>query len=631
MQTTKIKTESKSKVEDKKTSLNGSGDTNYKINFNNDVITIFEELRQMFNPKYDISLQLLSAKEIEKHLNKLFKNFVFNVFEVDSETSKRLIMKFADPKYWNGPKNESELAILNDILSCGILTCKDDKVIEANKKTKITLEAKIKNQIFSKGDEYIFNGKLRAVKISIKSKDKKNLINRNIFTIPGINIDDKLSRNKLYKRMAIGAKIKSLPEYKSIDCSKDGFYKTLDLNLILSICKLIDESFDYLDSDTSFLYKASNTYYNKIYNVEDMYNLLNVSFLGEKESVIPKEIAMLIIECIITATHVQVSTTLNNNYYEEMKRFYNEFNALKENKSPKYRAIEKNNRFLEHFNSVKVDNGIDIEKFFKIENEFIRLEESLGIKNFLNKKANLVFKKINQKNLNFIYNADKNDIYVNIDDPTTFCMGIAHYLDYTLGNKKPLSMEPEFKILAFEYKNLLENDLHSNTIDAHSIQIYKQKRHIYHTPTEIWSRCFELYLSIANNIEGGLLHSKEYMTICNGYPKINDKLINTIINYFSNIIEVIPKINTSTIEVSGLRVDTTGINNEERICSEEIIAVEEAAATSVEVSHDGDGSNYFFRLIEVALSSSNQTTQIKKRRRRKVSNIDINATQVKFF
>ena len=597
---------------------------NSKISFDSDVMSIVESLRKKFNPCHNISLQVLTAKEIEKGLNKMFSKFVFNVSEVDSETSKRMVAKFTDPKYWYYTKEENERAILNDILSCETLICKDDIVMEPKKKTKIMLKSKVDSRMFSTQKEYIFDGKIKAVKIMIKSKDKKNLIGRSIFSIPGIYIDDELCRDKLFKRMTIGGKIKSLPEYKNVDLSEDGLYKALDFNFILSFCRLIEETFNYIDEDTSFLYNANNTYYNKVYSVEDMYNLLNVSFLGEKESAASKDMAELIVESAIAVTNNQVNLSLNTIHNRESNIFFKRISCSTEDKLPKYKAIERNNRFISYFDSVEVDNNIDTTKFFEIENEFVKLNESLQLKTPLSEKANLVFKDNGQQDFDFIYESKKKKIYININKPNTLCIGLANYLDYNLSNKQTLSMETEFKVVAFQYRNCLEDTANSDDTSLNSLSVYKSKKNIFHSPTEIWARCFEIYLHIGNNIRGNIIHSKEHMTICNGYPKINEDLLNRIINYFNNIFEVTPCIDTSNMATS-----FPNTNNSFSI-GEEGRAAQEAAVTSIDIADKGLGSNYFFKIIEEALNSSNQEVKIKKRRK-KVVNFTDRVTQMTFF
>lgn len=124
------------------------------------------------------------------------------------------------------------------------------------------------------------------------------------------------------------------------------------------------------------------------------------------------------------------------------------------------------------------------------------------------------------------------------------------------------------------------------------------------------------------------------MTLKNGYPKLNEDLLSRIKIYFENIFTIEDSLNTTTpraeqvllsyiipnnennreIEQSEDEISTTIQNN----ITENIISTIEPTEIISEIvpEHNGDGANYFFRIVHEALATMPTGNKPKKRHRK---------------
>lgn len=604
-----------------------------KINFDDDCKLILEKLLKNNNPEYGLVMQALTAKEIQSIIQQNFSIFQFEVSDIESITSERISGKFAPSRYVKEPKNSDTKTFLDDIYNCDDIVIKDeDKKSWSRSKVKIGI--KEGSKYYTNKKEYLVGNTPKGIKISIK-KDGKTLLDRPIFTIPGVSIDD-CSKNMLYKNIAIGGKYRSLERYESADYIEDNMYKILDLNYVLATCLLLENCYKYVDTDPGFLYNSENSYYNLEYTVDDFKRLMDVSFLTKKTAELDSKIESLICECAIAVTHMQTSELLAEVYEKNLEREYSKSFETKKNIPEKIKAVMRNNRFLESFKLVELDESVDIEKFYLVENEFSIIKELLELNRFIKGDGEIRFRRLGQHKSAGLYYPHTNCICIDINNPNSFIHELGHLIDNKLLGNRLASNDSSFRLIAINFKRALEQKLTSIS-DEKIANSYKRKRGYYHTPTEIFAKAFEMYMVLTKKMVSSLLPNKELLVFENGYPDADESLMNKINEYFSKIFEVEENINTTTsgAEQTIITLTEAAATVEENIdVEEENIVEENNDRIAIEPVHDGDGANFIFRIIQEALIDENGVNYRPQRRRRlnrRPLTEDTSASQMTFF
>lgn len=621
-----------------------------KINFDSVCSEIVEKLIDYNKPNYSIAIQALPAKEIQAIIQRNFSILEFEVSEIEVLTSERLARKFGPGRYNKEPENDKTKSFLDDMLSN-----EDIIVDEENKKswskTKVKVSINKSSMFYTSDKEYSIGNTPKGIKIKIK-KDGRDILERPLFTIPGVKIDS-CTKNIPYKNIAIGGKYKCLERYESSDYAKDNIYKVLDLNYIVAICKLLESCYKYIDRDTSFLYNSKNSYYGLEYTIEDFNNLIDVSFLANHKTALNKKIESLICECSIAVTHVQSSEILMESYEREIDNEYSKSFETKKNIPQKIKAVMKNNNFLESFNMVELDETVDIEKFYMIENEFMLAKEKLNLDRFINKNGELRFKRLGQHRANGLYYPHSKCICVDLNNPSSFMHQIGLFIDNSICQNGNASSNPDFRLIAVEFKKELEkeaNTLSESEDDKKIVNSYKRKRAYYHTPTEIFARSFEMYLIISKNMTSSLLPTAEILCLENGYPRPSERLMTRVTEYFNEIFNIENNINTTISNAEAMLISFNEVattiepRNITEIIQEDNIednnepnnntVDSNVICSDIEPAHDGDGANFIFKIIQDA-TANESGARYKTRRRpklnRKPLDEDATASQIAFF
>lgn len=611
-----------------------------KINFDSNCSEVVEKLIDYNKPDYSIAIQALPAKEIQSIIQRNFSILQFEVSEIEVVTSERLSTKFGPGRYNKAPENDTTKSFLDDVLSCeDILIDEENKKSWSKTKVKVSIN---KNSMFYTSDkEYSIGNTPKGIKIKIK-KDGKDVLERPLFTIPGVKIDS-CTRNIPYKNIAIGGKYKCLERYESTDYAKDNIYKVLDLNYIVAICKLLESCYKYIDKDTSFLYNYRNSYYGLEYTIDDFRKLIDVSFLANHKTILDEKIESLICECSIAVTHIQSSEMLTESYERELDNEYSKSFETKKNIPQKIKAVMNNNNFLESFNMVELDETVDIEKFYMIENEFMLVKEKLNLDRFINKNGELRFKRLGQHRANGLYYPHSRCICVDLNNPSSFIHQIGLLIDNSICQNGNASSNPDFRLIAVEFKKELEKEanlLSENEENKKIVNSYKRKRAYYHTPTEIFARSLEMYLIISKNMTSSLLPNAEILCLENGYPRASERLMARINEYFSEIFNIENNVNTTASNAEAILISfneaaaTVDFNSVTEIIQEDNIVDGNFESSDIEPAHDGDGANFIFKIIQDAMTDESGV-RYKTRRRpklnRKPLDEDANASQIAFF
>lgn len=617
-----------------------------KINFDGDIAEAIEKLIEQNREDFNIAMQVLPAKELKSYLQKRFKLLQFEVAELESETSKRLSYIFTPKRYNEKPTNDDTVTFLDDLLSHDDIIVSDEEKTSWGKR-KVKLSINESSELYTSDKVYQVGNTPKGVKITIK-KDNIELLKRPIFTIPGIELAT-YTKDFLYRGVAIGGKFNGLDRYESGDYAADNKYKVLDLSYFMAICILLENCYMYMDQDTSFMYNSNASYYGLEYTVEDFENLLNFKFLTNQKVDIPEKIKYLICECALAVTHTQMSNILLEEYNKESSSIYAKAFNTKKNIPEKIKAVMRNNNFLELFSYVELDENVDVEKFYLVENEFEIIKNLFKLDRFIKSDAELRFKRLGKHRQSGLYYASTNCICIDIDSPSSFIHELAHLIDNKLMYNQVASLSNEFRLIAIEYRRelekqaelLLDTEVIANLTDD-EIELnkaiskeYKRKKMNYHTPTEIFARAFEIYLVKCKNMISSFLPNVESMILRNGYPALTDSLINKINTYFSNIFELEENINTTSDDVSDTLISNIILNEHTSNEEDNVNILESNNEESNITSLDGeDGSNLIFRIVEDVTNNENGP-RYNSRRRRKLNRNAVSeeslASQLTFF
>lgn len=600
-----------------------------KIDFSSDANENVSKLIERGILNLSLAVQVLPAKELESFLQKRFNLIKIKVSELEVETTKRLIGAFTPRRYNQKPAVvDPEKSFLEDLLNLDdIVINEEDKIAWGTKKVKLSLSED--SEFFTKAKSYSVGNTPKGVKIEVFMSDGKPLLKKPIFTIPGLKIDES-TKNSLYRNIAIGGKFNCIERYESKDYSRDNMYKVLDLDYLMSLLNILENCYMYVDQDTSFLYNRQNSFYNLDYTIEDFENILNLKFLTQKNLNIPSKTQHIICESALAITHSKMSYALSEKYMEETKNIYNKSFKKKNNVSDNAKAVMANSSFLELFSSVELDEDMDIEKFYLIENEFEKLKDLLQLQRFINKDAEIKFKKLRKQN--GLYFKEQNCICVNTENQSSFIHEIAHLIDSKLYSNYLASMSPDFRILAIKYIQQLEQN--AEHLESSKLKEYKKARMNFHTPTEVFARAFELYLCKIKRLSTSFITEEANMTIENGYPELDSNLLNMIQNYFSNIIDLNSNVNIATNE-SDENLIISNIPSESTEFTENQVTdnQEDTEDENITIIEDENGVNFIFKIVQDA-RSNNQNVRYSSRRRRLnkgAVNEDGLASQLAFF
>lgn len=600
----------------------------HNVNFDGDLHEVINELLLQNNPNYSLGIQMLPAKEIENLLQKNFRFLKFDVKEVESETSKRIGAYIAPERYMNKPTSDEDKTFLEELQNSGDILIEEGVDTIRWSKTKCKFRFNKESEFYTTDKEYSVGNTPKAIKINIIRNDGKTLLKRPIFTIPGLFINNNIGES-LVRNIAIGGNIPTFGSYYSKDYSKDNLYKIMDLNYLVSLCKVLEMCVQYIDKDPGFLYNKDCSYYNIEYTIEDMFNLLEIGYLVEHKKFMSAKSMSLLCECVIAVTHIRDSEILIKKYQKDLNTQYARAFETKKNIPNKTKSVMKNNRFLENFSFVELDELTDIDKFYLIENEFTLIKEASNIDKYINKNAEIRFRRLGQHKSSGLYYPAQKCICVDINSPQSFMHELAHHIDNTI-SARPVSLDADFRMIAITYKKALESTFKEEE-SKEVCNYFKRKKSYFHTPTEIFARCLELHLIRNKRIVSSLLPVENDLTLRNGYPKTNEEFLNRINTYFEKIITIEEALNTTVSRAEQVLLSYGVCNDTERsfnvdtvdsnTVSDIVDSVTEVAATTIGLGgivpeHDGEGANYFFKIVDEALETIIVANRPKKRRRK---------------
>lgn len=350
-----------------------------------------------------------------------------------------------------------------------------------------------------------------------------------IYTVLGINIEDRF--------------IKNVYRYPSIICKS----KIIDATLLYGILKLCDEVYDYalnnkelITSEKFEKISCYNTCYEES-NIEDVLNFVSLT-KGSLNCVKGFSnfdiVAKLILDIALLLQNEDYNIELTSKYNSETNTECARAFETKKNIPAKVLNVMNRTSFLQDFRYVEIDSDTDLKKFHTIEREWKRVKGSINIQSNNNElKPELRFKKLGKHKALGLYYPRLRCICVDITSPASFMHEFGHYIDNTYSSGQ-LSMEMDFYLIIKAYKKAYEIGI--KEIEQEDIKLYQylnRKKKYFFTPTEIFARCFEMFL-VNRGLSTSLLRQKSDFELQIGYPKFDNEFYDMLDEYYSNIINL---------------------------------------------------------------------------------------------
>ena len=216
-------------------------------------------------------------------------------------------------------------------------------------------------------------------------------------------------------------------------------------------------------------------------------------------------------------------------YYRDLEKTYAKSYMLKKTTTNKIQQAMSKSLFNDYFGFVEFDMDTDIAKAEEIALEFKAVKESYFPA--VDSNANAIrFRKLGQHKALGLYYPSLACLCVDIHSPSSLIHEYGHLIDYCYGG---LSEKKEFtavrKLYLEQFDKALEKD---EALQKKMKSGCKYNRAYYTMPTEIFARCFELYVSQCLGVRNSIVPS----TFENpGIYPANVKMLSLISQYFSSL------------------------------------------------------------------------------------------------
>lgn len=393
------------------------------------------------------------------------------------------------------------------------------------------------------------NFRLKVIKVT-----DKNLINNiskmfaNRDEVPvyeGTLTDNDGNAVELYILPTVKIAAKNRKYYFRLPSPKDR-KRILDINYLYGVLKVFDIVYDEVKENPSIYLSRKFQHisiFKESYSEGIFYGILEILFKSNLglyciKGINPRfyiSVLKLIVDVIAIMQNVDLNIELAEKYNSDTNSECARAFETKKNIPQKILKVMKNTTFLKDFSYVELDEDTDISKFHLIEKEWIKVKKALNLEKYLDSiKPELRFKKLGKHRALGLYYPTLNCICVDITSPSSFLHEFGHFIDYT--NKKgQYSLKYEFFPLIEEYKKSYNSYILKNR-NSEAAYLTRKKNYFF-TPTEIFARCFEIYL-VNKGVKNSFLKEKENLIVSLGYPEINNYFLDLINNYFDKIIKI---------------------------------------------------------------------------------------------
>ena len=179
--------------------------------------------------------------------------------------------------------------------------------------------------------------------------------------------------------------------------------------------------------------------------------------------------------------------------------------------------------FKDHgFSFVEFDNETDLEKVAAIEEEWALLYKDLPK---VQTKTDLRFRKLGNHKATGLYYPTQHSLCVDIRDVSAMLHEYGHLLDYEYSDGT-ISLSEDFRSMVKRYRAnmaMLKPDSYVN-----------KKKMYYGTPTEVFARGFEIYMS--GKTESSFLKDKQAYETDDAYKCFDDQMRFELVTFFDNLL-----------------------------------------------------------------------------------------------
>lgn len=252
--------------------------------------------------------------------------------------------------------------------------------------------------------------------------------------------------------------------------------------------------------------------------------------IGDEEGYIPIDDLHYFIESVVklsfeTEQNGIRTAQLYNNINREHAKSYQTKRGI-----PQYILEEmKNSQFNDCFGYVEIDEDCDVEKVKVIAEQF-NLFKKQYLRTFDFSSVSLRFRKLGNHKASGLYYPHINCLCVDFRTPSSFIHEVGHCIDHLLGDRGDLSQKGDFYGVYYRYKELLYMKMWDNEGGCKERLSGNTKYNMeyYLTPTEVFARCWEIYITRVLGLDFTLCKQDEEDSFA--YPR--DKELEEYVKYY---------------------------------------------------------------------------------------------------
>lgn len=221
-------------------------------------------------------------------------------------------------------------------------------------------------------------------------------------------------------------------------------------------------------------------------------------------------------------------------YYESLsKEHARSFQNKKESNFPQKTLREmEESRFNNWFGFVEIDELCDLEKVRTLCEEFSAFKETY-LKGLVLKEVTLRFRRLGNHKAAGLYYPHLKCLCVDINNPSSFIHELGHCIDHEgAEGSTALSSQRWFYKIWAKYCNCFDRYMSSHPGEAAQLK-GKYDRDYYRVKTEVFARCFEIYVVRVLGVENSICKPDEESF---AYPK-DEELDRMIREYFGRLFE----------------------------------------------------------------------------------------------
>lgn len=204
--------------------------------------------------------------------------------------------------------------------------------------------------------------------------------------------------------------------------------------------------------------------------------------------------------------------------------------SFQDKKNIPYKTVRamRNSGFNDFFGYVEFDELCDLSLTEEIFREYRAFAEELGISKY--PEVSLRFRRLGNHKASGLYYPALKCLCVDLRSPKSMVHEVGHMIDYHLDH---ISITYEFQPVYKKYEELLRGEMNKDkSVSAVLKGKSKYNLEYYLQETEVFARCFEMYVVHVRQIDNSLCRPESF-----AYPK-DDKLIELIRKFYDGILVI---------------------------------------------------------------------------------------------